>query len=160
MQAGPAVGLGPFVAGIELVRTHFIQARSGKNGTTILRQNWMPELSRAFHFVLRMKSTFGIFEVYRVKFSQSQYTGVKVDDPSIHVSRRVMSCHVNPDGTSSEALDEALVELICSADCRGVVAGVRRAQCGEIGAQKVGEEKSSKGCKLKVVFVGRPKGCK
>lgn len=36
LQAGPAVGLGPFVAGIELVRTHFIQARSGKNDTTIL----------------------------------------------------------------------------------------------------------------------------
>ena len=59
LQAGPAVGLGPFVAGIELVRTHFIQARSGKNDTTILRQNWMPEF---FHFVLRMKSTFRILK--------------------------------------------------------------------------------------------------
>ena len=28
-QAGPAVGSGPFVAGVELVRTHFIQAQLG-----------------------------------------------------------------------------------------------------------------------------------
>lgn len=47
LQAGPAVGLGPFVAGIELVRTHFIQARSGKNDTTILRHHWVANF---FHF--------------------------------------------------------------------------------------------------------------
>lgn len=57
----------------------------------------------------------------------------------MHLSmcRVVSSCRVNPDAMSLEALDEALVELICSADCRGVVAGVRRAQCGE-SVEKVG----------------------
>lgn len=36
-KAGPAVGSGPFVAGVELVRTHFIQARWFQGSFTFLR---------------------------------------------------------------------------------------------------------------------------